>query len=165
MSHVLYAEDEDAVARYMGDLFEANAPEFTLEIATTGAACLERMRRGGVEVLLLDLKLPDIDGLQVLSELAIAGDSTPVVMVSGQGQTELAVKALRAGAVDCVDKASPQFLQIVEIVKRLHARRRREPAGARRTANPDRQHAVALIEGSAANYREIEAAFSRADFL
>jgi signal transduction histidine kinase len=160
MSHVLYAEDEDAVARFMGDLFEANAPGFTLEIVKTGVACLERMKQGGVDVLLLDLKLPDIDGLQVLGDLAIAGDSTPVVMVSGHGQTELAVKALRAGAVDCVDKASPQFLQIVEIVKRLDARRQREPAGAPRAAKPVRRHSVVLIEGSEATYRGIEEAFS-----
>src|ERR1035437_682273 len=99
MIHVLYVEDEPNFVEAVRHLFKAAAPECTLEIAQTGSACLERMRQGGIDVVLLDLMLPDIDGLHVLGELAIRGDSTPVVMVSGHGQTELAVKALRAGAV------------------------------------------------------------------
>ena len=96
MIHVLYAEDNPEHAQLVRVLFEVNAPECTLEIVRTGSACLERMRQGGIDVVLLDLILPDFDGLHILGELSIRGDNTPVVMVSGHGDTELAVKALRA---------------------------------------------------------------------
>jgi signal transduction histidine kinase/ActR/RegA family two-component response regulator len=161
MIHVLYAEDDPNGADAMRQHFEANAPECTLEIAPTGSTCLDRMRQGGIDVLLLDLVLPDIDGLHVLGELANRGDNTPVVMVSGHGQTELAVKALRAGAVDCVEKNSPQFLQIVDIVKRLNSRRQAEPAGAPPVLEPSRRHRVVLIETSEALCREVRDFFAK----
>lgn len=160
MLHVLYVEDEPALADAMRSGFEANATDCILEIAPTGSACLDRMRQGGIDVVLLDLMLPDIDGLQVLGELAIRGDNTPVVMVSGIGQTELAVKALRAGAVDCIDKTSPQFRHIVEIVKRLHAQRQAGPADAPPAAEPSRRHRVVLIESSGTLSREVENFFA-----
>ena len=123
MIHVLYAEDDRVIAALVGSCFARFGTKAVLEVAPTGRACLDRMARGGIDVLLLDLELPDTNGLRILGELALRGDVTPVIMVSGQGQTDLAVKALRAGAVDCVDKGSPQFLQIVELVTRVHERR------------------------------------------
>jgi signal transduction histidine kinase len=69
-------------------------------------------------------------------------------MLSGHGQNELAVRALRAGAVDCIDKSTTQFLQVVDIVKRIHAthaaarKGRGAPAGARGPFH------VLLVEGS-----------------
>src|ERR1700678_4107050 len=155
MIHVLHAEDDRDVAEFMRNFFAANAPECTLEIVRTGSACLERMRQGGVDVVLLDLILPDIDGLHILGELAIRGDDTPAVIVSGHGQTDLAVRALRAGAVDCVEKGTPQFLQIVEIVRRLHAKRLAGPSRHPYVPEPGRTHRVVLIESSEALCREI----------
>jgi signal transduction histidine kinase len=120
MIHVLYAEDDRLLSSLVEACFANAGGGAEVETVETGRACLDRMAKGGVDVLLLDLELPDTNGLRILGELAARGDGTPVVMVSGKGQTELAVKALRAGAVDCVDKAAPQFRQIVEIVERVH---------------------------------------------
>lgn len=158
MMHVLYAEDDPNVSTIVRTYFEHFAPGSTLEIVPNGRACLDRMAQGGVDVLILDLVLPDIDGLHILGELAMRGDPTPVVMASGHGQNELAVRALRAGAVDCVDKTSPQFLQLVEIVKRVHARHQESLREA--VPQPVKlRHRVLLIEGSVSLRRVI------ADFL
>src|ERR1022692_3547076 len=112
MIRVLYADDDPQVPLVMQTYFARMAPECSLEIVPNGRTCLDRMKQGGVDVLMLDFELPDIDGLHVLSELASRGDTTPVIMVSGKGQTKLAVKALRAGAEDCIDKTTPPFLEI-----------------------------------------------------
>lgn len=160
MMHVLYAEDDPNVATIVRTYFEHFAPSSTLEIVANGRACLDRMAQGGVDVLILDMVLPDIDGLHILGELAIRGDPTPVVMASGHGQTELAVKALRAGAVDCVDKTSPQFLQLVEIIKRVHERHQaslREPVALA----VKQRHSVLLVEGSVALRQTITEFFKR----
>jgi signal transduction histidine kinase len=145
MIRVLYAEDDLLLSSLVESCFRHGGEEIVLESVTTGRACLDRMEKGGVDVLLLDLELPDTNGLRILGELAVRGDTTPVVMVSGKGQTELAVKALRAGAVDCVDKASPQFRQIVEIVKRVH---RAASEGAPPPAARTEKYHVWLIEDS-----------------
>lgn len=128
MTRVLYAEDDPQIAEMVQLYFERHAAECTLEIVNSGRRCLEAMQRGGYDVLLLDLMMPDLDGLQVLGELTARRDPTPVIMVSGQGQHELAVRALRAGAVDCIDKNTPNFRRIPEIALHAHARhvRRRQ---------------------------------------
>ncbi|HEX3730389.1 MAG TPA: response regulator [Opitutaceae bacterium] len=148
MIRVLYAEDDRLTASVVGMHFQHSGAGMSLEIVRSGRECLERMRQGGIDVLLLDLELPDTDGLRVLGELSVRRDSTPVIMVSGRGQTELAVKALRAGAVDCVDKLSPQFLQLASFVQRVHAR---HTAGAAVLLAPPvegEKYPVLLVEAS-----------------
>lgn len=160
MMRVLYAEDDPNVAAVVRSYFTHFAPEIELEIVPDGRTCLAQMAKaaGGYNVLLLDLVLPDINGLQVLGELAQRADPTPVVMASGLGQTDLAVRALRAGAVDCVDKTSPQFHQIVDIVKRVHARHleKKFTSPATPPADPAQKHRVLLVEVSAVTRRSLE---------
>ena len=147
MIRVLYADDDPQISGVVQTYFERMAPECALEIVPDGQSCLERMGRRDIDVLLLDFELPDIDGLHILSELASRGDTTPVVMVSGKGQTKLAVKALRAGAVDCIDKTSPQFLELPAIVQHVHARHQEKFAGQRVAPTAEKYHML-LIEGS-----------------
>ncbi|MEO6875323.1 MAG: response regulator [Opitutaceae bacterium] len=147
---VLYADDDPQISGVVLTYFSNYAPECVLEIVPNGRACLARMLAGGVDVLLLDFEMPDIDGLHILNELASRGDTTPVIMVSGKGQTKLAVKALRAGAVDCVDKTSPQFLELPAIVQHVYARQQEKLPPARPAAPTAEKYHVLLIEGTEA---------------
>lgn len=144
MIRVLYAEDDPQVADMVRLYFGRLGEGCQLEVVETGRRCLHAMERGGYDVLMLDLMMPDLDGLQVLGELTARRDPTPVVMVSGQGQYDLAVRALRAGAVDCIDKNSADFRRIPEIVQRVHARNRQRPAAAALTAA--RVHRILYID-------------------
>ncbi|HVU33149.1 MAG TPA: response regulator [Opitutaceae bacterium] len=146
MMRVLYAEDDPQVADVVRMCFRHYATDAELAVVASGHECLAAMQTGGYDVLLLDLQLPDLNGLQVLGELAARGDVTPVVMVSGHGQHELAVRALRAGAVDCIDKASPDFRRIPDIVSRVHARHPRRPVNGITPAS----HRVLFIDPNAA---------------
>ena len=161
MIRVLYAEDDPNVAAVVRSYFEHFGQECSLEIVVTGKACLDRMLAANVDVLLLDLVLPDIDGLTILSQLALRHDRTPVVMISGHGQNDLAVRALRAGAVDCVDKSATQFLQVVEIAKRVHA----EHSATRTSKSPHPPRTercqILLVEGSASVAAHIREYFEK----
>ena len=126
MTRVLYAEDDPQVADIV-QLYFLPHPAIELTIVPGGRACLAALSEGGYDLVLLDLAMPDLDGLSVLAELAARGDPTPVIMVSAQGQAELAVRALRAGAVDCVDKNSPNFQRLPAIVELTLAQHRRRP--------------------------------------
>ena len=141
--------------------FTWTAPECILETVPNGLGCLDRMQRGGVDVLLLDFEMPDIDGLHILSELASRGDTTPVIMVSGKGQTKLAVRALRAGAVDCVDKTSPQFLELPAIVLHVHARQQKNLKVARPAVPAAEKYHILLIEGSEGLRQDLAEFFAR----
>lgn len=135
MTRVLYAEDDPQIAEIVGIYFSQH-PGTELTVVGTGRRCLEEMAKGGFDLLLVDLMMPDLDGLQVLGELSARGDPTPVIMVSGHGHAELAVRAMRAGAVDCIDKSSADFRRIHEIVHQTLARTRRRPQLLQATRPP-----------------------------
>lgn len=126
MTRVLYAEDDPQIAGIV-TLYFSQHPDTELTIVNSGRRCLAAMTEGDFDLLLVDLMMPDLDGLQVLGELSARGDPTPVIMVSGQGQADLAVRALRAGAADCIDKNSPDFRRIHEIVQSTLTRLRKRP--------------------------------------
>lgn len=157
---VLYAEDDPNVASVVRSYFEHFGRDCSLEIVTTGQDCLDRMSTGQTDVLLLDLVLPDIDGLHILGQLAARHDHTPVIMISGHGQNELAVRALRAGAIDCVDKSATQFLQVVELARRAYAGAAERRAANREPSRPE-TFAVLLVEGSIAVAAQIREFFTR----
>ncbi len=156
MIRVLHAEDDPQIAEIVHLLFERTAPECQIEHVSDGRSCLAAMQRGGFDVLLLDLMMPDTDGLHVLGELTARRDPTPVVMVSGQGEHELAIRALRAGAVDCINKNSADFRRIPEIARRVAERSRRQRA----VMPPPREHEVLLIESYRPTQEEIEGFFA-----
>jgi len=143
MIRVLYAEDDQQVAEMVQLYFGRFGTGCSIDIVNTGRGCLQALEQGGYDVLMLDLIMPDLDGLQVLGELTSRCDPTPVIMVSGQGQHELAVRAIRAGAVDCIDKNSPDFRRIPEIVQRVHTRHQRRLGTA--AAGP-RDHRVLFVD-------------------
>lgn len=144
MIRVLYAEDDPQVADMVQLYFSRLGDKCSLRIVDSGRKCLEAMQAGGFDVLMVDLMMPDLDGLQVLGELTARRDPTPVIMVSGQGQHDLAVRALRAGAVDCIDKNSADFRRIPEIVERVHARQMRKPVVPRPAA--PRDHRILFVD-------------------
>jgi signal transduction histidine kinase/response regulator of citrate/malate metabolism len=145
MIRVLYAEDDPQVAEMVQLHFGYYGTDCVLDLVNSGRHCLELMQSGGYDVLLLDLIMPDLDGLRVLGELIARRDATPVIMVSGQGQHELTVRALRAGAVDCIDKNSADFRRIPEIVRRVYARHQRGRTDAPLPA-PPAAHPVLFVD-------------------
>jgi DNA-binding NtrC family response regulator len=146
MIRVLYAEDDAQVAGVVSLSFSKN-PTCSLDVVSTGRDCLAAMLKPDYDVLLLDLVMPDINGLQVLNELSARRDSRPVIMVSGHGQHDLAVRALRAGAVDCIDKNSAEFRRIPDIVERAFNRHPRHAQTHR--AGEHNPHSVLVLEPDA----------------
>ena len=160
MVRVLYAEDDSQISQMVQLYFMSNAPECRLEVVNSGRKCLERMAQECFDVVMVDLMMPEFDGLEVLGQLAARRDATPVIMVSGHGQNDLAVQALRAGAVDCIDKNSAEFRQIAEIVRRVHARHKSRVAAPASTA-ASTEARVMLVESSEREAASIVGFFNR----
>jgi FixJ family two-component response regulator len=124
MIRVLHAEDDPQVAALLRLAFACQAPDCAVTTVESGRACLE------------------------LAELAARRDPTPVIMVSGLGQTELAVRALRAGAVDCVDKNSPDFRHLPARMKGVLERHRQSLRSAATSGDAIR-HRVLWLDPAA----------------
>ncbi len=123
--NVLYAEDDPADAALTRAHFARHAPDIDLEIVSRAAEFLPRARTRRHSVLLIDQRLPDMDGLEILKVLAEEGFNTPIVLVTGAGDTELASQALRLGADDYVRKRSGYLLSLPHQLREVIERRRR----------------------------------------
>ncbi len=94
---------------------------YQLDICQRGSEGLKKLQEQSYDVVLLDLSLPDIDGLQVCAELRRRGDHTPILMLSARDQLHDRVDGLRTGADDYLTKP----FKTVELEARIHALVRR----------------------------------------
>jgi len=99
---VLIVDDEPAILRFLRTSLSAQGYQ-TIE-AETGAQALTMLARSRVDVVVLDLGLPDLDGLEVLKRLRESGSSVPVIVLSSRADEPGKVKALDLGADDYVTK-------------------------------------------------------------
>jgi two-component system sensor histidine kinase UhpB len=123
--HVLYAEDNAIDADLTRSFFAQHAPDFALQIVHRGEEFLSLARTGNYTALLLDQRLPDMEGLEVLKRLAQENIVTPLVLVTGVGDSELASQALRLGADDYLPKRSGYLRTLPDYLREVIDRRRR----------------------------------------
>ena len=104
MSKILIVEDEDAIRRVLKKvLFEENS-KYKLDEAADGEEAISLIKSQHYDLILCDIKMPKKDGIDVL-EFVIGYDSTiPIIMISGHGDLKTAVKAMRLGAFDYIEK-------------------------------------------------------------
>ena len=115
---VVVVEDEDAIRRGIVDALRVAG--FEPVEAADGEAGLEEAGRAGVDLVLLDLLLPKMDGFDVLSQLRVTHPSLPVVILTARGSEDDRVRGLRSGADDYVVKpfSARELLARVEAVLR-----------------------------------------------
>ena len=75
-----------------------------MEEAEDGAAGLDKAKKGRFDLVLCDIKMPKMDGIEVLEKLQAHNEDLPVVMISGHGTIDTAVDALKKGAFDFIQK-------------------------------------------------------------
>ncbi|PSQ83549.1 MAG: Fis family transcriptional regulator, partial [Bacteroidetes bacterium QS_1_65_9] len=99
---ILVVDDEASIRRTVRDIFEYE--DFEVEEAEDGEEALEKVRSQQYDLVLLDVKMPEPDGMEVLETMADEMPEQPVVMISGHGTIETAVEATKLGAFDFVEK-------------------------------------------------------------
>lgn len=102
MTRILIVEDEPNIASFVSRGLIAAG--YTTEIVEDGAAGLDAALRGEADLMLLDVGLPTMDGLEVLDELRRRGSTLPVIMLTARSSTRDTVAGLDAGANDYVAK-------------------------------------------------------------
>lgn len=101
-SVVLIVDDEEGIRESLSGIFEDDG--YAVHTARSGEDALKAVKEQNPDLILLDVWLPGIDGVQTLQEIMELKPDLPVIMISGHGNIDLAVKATRMGAYDFLEK-------------------------------------------------------------
>jgi two-component system, NtrC family, nitrogen regulation response regulator NtrX len=102
MAKILIIDDERAIRRALREILEFE--EFTVDEAENGKDGLDKAIATTYDMIFCDIKMPLMDGMEVLEELNKAKVETPMIMISGHGNVETAVQAIKKGAFDFIEK-------------------------------------------------------------
>lgn len=102
MSRILVIDDERSIRNTLKDILEYE--KYVVDVAEDGVKGLEKVKGGEYDIILCDIKMPAMDGIEVLEKLNEMGADMPVVMISGHGNIDTAVEAIKKGAYDFIEK-------------------------------------------------------------
>ena len=102
MAHILVVDDEGSIRDALRQLFEYEGHK--VSVASDGMDALKALEGDQPDLVFLDVKMPGLDGLEVLERMRDKGVTVPVVMISGHGTIDTAVDATRKGAYDFLEK-------------------------------------------------------------
>ncbi|MBN1463189.1 MAG: sigma-54-dependent Fis family transcriptional regulator [Paludibacteraceae bacterium] len=102
MAKILVIDDERNIRSTLKDILEFE--KHSVELAETGTNGLELLKTNSYDIIFSDIKMPGMDGIEVLGKIKEANIDTPVVMISGHGNIETAVDCIKKGAFDFIEK-------------------------------------------------------------
>jgi two-component system nitrogen regulation response regulator NtrX len=102
MPKILVIDDQKSIRNTLKDILEYEGHEVVL--AENGPESLEKFEADKYHVVLLDIKMPDMDGMEVLDKMMKISPDIPVIMISGHGNIDTAVDAIKKGAYDFIEK-------------------------------------------------------------
>ncbi len=102
MAKILVVDDEIPIRRTLRDILEFEG--YDVDEAADGLECVSKIQKEKFDVVIMDIKMPKMDGIEALERLQILSPETPVIMVSGHGTIDTAVEAVKKGAFDFISK-------------------------------------------------------------
>lgn len=116
MSKILIIEDEEAIRRVLTKILKEENSSYDISEASDGLLAIEFIKNQDFDLILCDIKMPKMDGLEVLEATKKIKPDTPIVMISGHGDLETAVETMRHGAYDYISKP-PDLNRLLNTVR------------------------------------------------
>jgi two-component system response regulator FixJ len=133
VQHVHVVDDDRDVRRSIS--FMLSVADLQSRPFASGSDLLESIEEIQPGAILLDIRMPEMDGFQVMSELAERGIEWPVVVMTGHGEVSVAVQAMKAGAVDFLEKPFGEDVLLASLTRAFgllkDRTKRRSAAGPR----------------------------------
>ena len=115
--HILVVDDEEAQRTLLAGFLEKN--DYTVTTAASGKEAIDKNRTAGFDLAILDLKMPEIDGVETMAKMKEIDPETDFIILTGYGTVESAVEAMKLGAYDYLNK--PINLDELELmIERIH---------------------------------------------
>ena len=102
MAKILIVDDEPRIRRTLREILETE--KYKVDEAGDGLECLVNLKKNKYDVLIMDIKMPKMDGMEALERIQLLAPETPVIMISGHANIDTAVDAVKKGAFDFISK-------------------------------------------------------------
>jgi len=102
MPKILIVDDDKSIRYTLRDILEFE--KYTVDEAVDGLDAMVKVKQGKYDVVILDIKMPKMDGMDVIEKIQVLRPDLPVVMISGHGNIDTAVEAVKKGAFDFIQK-------------------------------------------------------------
>ena len=116
MPKILIIEDEAAIRRVLVKILSEENSTYQVEEAEDGLVGIEKIKKDDYDLVLCDIKMPKMDGVEVLEAVKKIKPETPMVMISGHGDLDTAVNTMRLGAFDYISKP-PDLNRLLNTVR------------------------------------------------
>jgi DNA-binding NtrC family response regulator len=116
MPKILIIEDEAAIRRVLTKILSEESDTYKVEEAEDGLSGIEKIKNEDYDLVLCDIKMPKMDGVEVLEAIKKIKPEIPVVMISGHGDLETAINTMRIGAFDYISKP-PDLNRLLNTVR------------------------------------------------
>lgn len=102
MANILVVDDEKSITNTLKDIFQYES--HSVSVANTGMEAIDKLAIKKFDAVFCDIKMPEMDGIELLKVIAEKYDNTPVIMISGHADIEIAVETIKLGAFDFIEK-------------------------------------------------------------
>ena len=121
-ARILIVDDDVALLEALPDAIALRMNGIAIDTCETAPAALDRIQQNDYDVIVTDIKLPGMDGLDLLNEIKLLRPGTPTVLITGHGERDLAVRALRGGAYDFVQKPIDRDYFVASLERAIQVR-------------------------------------------
>jgi two-component system nitrogen regulation response regulator NtrX len=116
MPKILIIEDEIAIRRVLVSILSEENESYEVDVAEDGVIGLEKIKENDYDLVLCDIKMPRMDGVELLEAVKKIDTEIPIVMISGHGDMETAINTMRLGAFDYISKP-PDLNRLLNTVR------------------------------------------------
>ncbi len=116
MPKILIIEDEASIRRVLAKILSEESDTYTVEDAEDGISGYEKIKNTDYDLVLCDIKMPKMDGVELLEAVKKIKPEIPIVMISGHGDMETAIQTMRLGAFDYISKP-PDLNRLLNTVR------------------------------------------------
>jgi DNA-binding NtrC family response regulator len=104
MAKILVVDDERSIRAALKNILQDRHPDYAVDVAENGKQGLDMVEQTEYDLVLCDIKMPAMDGVEVLEKIKAQQPDLPVIMITGHGEVETAVECMKKGAYDFISK-------------------------------------------------------------
>jgi K+-sensing histidine kinase KdpD len=128
---VLIVDDDPALLDALSQALTLRFAEIGIDVSDNASEALARIGARDYDAIISDVKMPGMDGLEMLARIQVLAPHVPVILITGHGQTDLAIQALRGGAFDLIQKPVDRDYVVAALRRAMEMRRLRRDVEAK----------------------------------